>query len=149
MKRKRARNVMELWEEEAIWGLYRGCFGRQVAVGMAFKVLEENGYVYLLETLASKKILRSLVLTGGNIHIKQNLGGLFLCEHEWNTYEPERAMKISQYEYKGEGRGGQPYQVKYFVQWRVKLLSNMVKWKESELWNKQIYFLIFLNCSLF
>lgn len=89
--------------------------------------------VYLLETLASKRILRSLVLTGGNIHIKQNLGGLCLCEHELDTYEPGRAVEISQYGHKGEGRGGQPYQVKYFVQWRVRLLSNMVEWKESRL----------------
>lgn len=132
---------MELWEKEAFWGLYKSCFSRQVAVSAALKGLEDNEYVYLLETLASKRILRSLVLTGGNIHIKQNLGGLCLCEHEWDTCEPERAMEISQYGYEGEGRGGQPYQVKSFVQWR--LLSNMVKWKESGLWEKQICFLKF------
>lgn len=36
------------------------------------KGLEEKGYLHLFETLASKRIMKILVVTGGNIHIKQN-----------------------------------------------------------------------------
>ena len=63
---------MELWQKEATGGLEKSCFRRQADVAAILKGLEEKGYLHLFETLASKRIMKILVVTGGNIHIKQN-----------------------------------------------------------------------------